>query len=184
MGIKEKIVLDIPIKLKGSAWIPAGARYEKSYELNSLALLAIEKALASELGWEKTLAIVRGTWKKMAREGVKKIIHEFNLKGNGADTVMKIFSILAILLGFKHKITKLTKDEAIGVIYSCSHWNAMVELNIEKIWRCDLIHMDFVQAAIEEINPELEAILESSIPQGDPECRMIIRRKAIAKTTT
>lgn len=177
MTLKEKIVLDIPIKLRGSAWIPAGKRYEKSYELNSLALLAVEKALASELGWDRALSKVREAWKKMAKEGVKKIIEEFNLKGNGADTVMKVFSILAVLLGFKHKITKLSKDEAIGIIYDCSHWNAMCQLNMTKEWKCKLIHMDFVNSAVEEINPELEAFLETSIPDGDLVCKMVIRKK-------
>lgn len=177
MGLKEKIILDIPIKIKGSAWIPAGPRYEKSYELNSLALIAVEKALAEELGWEKTLEKVRATWRKLAKEGVKKIIEEFKIKGTGPDAVMKVFSILAILLGFKHKITKLGKDKAVGEIFSCSHWDAMVQLGIEKIWRCDAIHMDFVNAAIEVINPNLEASLEKSIPSGDKICRMVIRVK-------
>jgi len=177
MGLKEKIIFDIPIKLRGSCWIPCKERYEKSYELNSLALLAVEKALAEKIGWEETLQIVRNTWKKLAREGVRRILKEFKFKSNGADTAMKVFSLLATLLGFKHKIIKMSKDEAIGVIYKCSHWDAMVALGIADKWGCKYIHMDFVTVALEEINPELEAYLETSMPDGDKECKMAIRKK-------
>ena len=177
MGLKDKFVFDIPLKIKGHAWIPCGTRYEKSYELNSLALIGIEKAIAEKYGWDEILTIVRNTWKNLAKEGIKKIVKEFNIKGNGADAVMKIFSLLAILLGFKHKITKLSKDESVGIIYKCSHWDAMKAHGVEHIWNCKAIHMDFVNAAIEEINPNLEAVLETSMPDGDENCKMIIRLK-------
>ena len=177
MGLKEKLILDIPIKLRGYVWLPAGIKYRKSYELNSLALIAAEKALAQEIGWEKALSRVRESWKKLATEGVKEIVKEFNLKGDGADTIMKTFSVIAILLGFQHKIVKMGKDEAIGVIHKCSHWDAMVKLGVAKVWNCKAIHMDFVNAAINVINPKMEAKLETSIPDGAPVCRMKISRR-------
>ncbi len=184
MGFKEKILLDIPIKLTGHAWLPAEIKYRKSYELNSLALISAEKALAQEIGWEKALERVRGSWRNLAREGVKEIIKEFNLKGTGADTIMKVFSIIALLLGFEHKITKMSKNEAIGIIHKCSHWNAMLRLNITDVWDCKAIHMDFVNAAIEEINPEMEARLEQAIPDGDKICKMVITKKTDKKVKT
>jgi len=177
MGIKEKIIFDIPIKLKGSCWIPCGTRYAKSYELNSTALIAIEKAIAETYGWEKTLEIVRNTWKNLAKEGIKEIMEQFKFHGNGADTVMKIFSLLATLLGFEHKITKLSKEESIGIITKCSHWEAMKRLDITDKWDCKAIHLDFVNSAIEAINPNLEAFLEESMPDGQNQCKMVIRLK-------
>jgi len=177
LGLKEKLILDIPIRFKGHAWIPAGTKYKKSYELNSLALIAAEKSLAQEIGWDKALSKVRESWKKLAREGVKEIIKEFNIKGDGADTIMIIFSVIAILLGFEHKIIKMTKEKAIGIIHKCSHWDAMVKLDVTDDWNCKAIHMDFVNAAINEINPQMEAKLETSIPDGALVCRMRISKK-------
>ena len=175
-GLKEKLILDIPIKLKGHAWIPAGTKY-RSYELNSLALIATEKSLAQEIGWKKALSKVRESRKRLATEGVKEIIKEFNVQGNGASTIMKIFSVIVILLGFEHKIIKMTKDDAIGIIHKCLHWDAMVKLNVTDVWDCKAIHMYFVNAAINEINPQMEAKLETSIPDGATVCRMRISRR-------
>jgi len=105
--------------------------------------------------------------RKLATEGVKEIIKEFNIKE----------CVAAILLGFEHKIIKITKEEAIGVTHKCSHRDAMGKLGVTEVRDCKAIRMDFVNAAINEINPQMEAKLETSIPDGAPVCHMRISKK-------
>jgi len=177
MGLKKFIILNLPIKIRGYAWISCGILYEKSVEANSISLLAIEKALAQKLGWEETLNTVRGVWRKLASESVKMVMDELGLEGDGADTAMKVFSVFALFLGFKHRITKLTYNEAVGIIYDCSHWNAMKRLDMTDKWDCRKIHMDFVAEVLKVINPKLKAELTKTMFDGDKYCEMIIRLK-------
>ena len=53
----------------------------------------------------------------------------------------------------------------------------MGKLGVTEVRDCKAIRMDFVNAAINEINPQMEAKLETSIPDGAPVCHMRISKK-------